>query len=74
MTEEKLRAGRETPPEDHEWPGIWEALDRANKSWKVTSPIYAAVTNWKAFVLIVGIVTWINRPEIVAALRTLIGA
>lgn len=69
-----LRPDRETPPEDHEWPGIWRALDRANKSWIVTGPIHAAVTNWKAFAIIMGIVVWINRPEIVAAIRTLSGS
>ena len=69
-----LKPGRSTPPEDHEWGGIWKALDRANKSWIVTGPIYAAVTNWKAFAIIVGIVVWLNRPEIVAAIRTLSGS
>ncbi|MEY1555337.1 hypothetical protein AB3Y40_06845 [Yoonia sp. R2331] len=64
---------RKTPPEDHEWPGIWEALEKSNKGWIITGPIHAVATNWKALLVIAGIVLWINSPELVAYLRAVLG-
>jgi hypothetical protein len=50
----------------------WAAalLDRA---FFFLKPLIAAKESWKAWVLAVVIVLWINRPEILAALSTLLG-
>ena len=68
-----IKNERETPPEDHEWPGIWEALEKAEKGWIITGPVHAVVTNWKALAVVAGVVAWVNRPGIMEALSTLVG-
>lgn len=64
---------RRDPPKEDEWHHIWQAIDKAHKGWVVTGPIYAAVTNWKAWLAITAFIVWMNRPEIIAALSVLIG-
>lgn len=69
-----LETGRQTPPEPHEWGGIWKSLENANKSWVIAGPFYAAVKNWKAWITIGGIVLFIKGDEIVVALLAWLGA
>ena len=64
---------RTTPPEDHEWPIVYSAIEKANKAWIVVGPIHAIVTNWKFLLGAIAAAAWINRPEIVSALSVLIG-
>mgnify|MGYP000064593564 CR=1 FL=1 len=67
------RNERKTPPEDeNDWAYIWRAVDRANKSWIVTGPIYDMVMNWKAYVAIAGFILMINSPKIIEALKMLV--
>lgn len=47
--------------------------ERVGLIWPIVRPIHAVVTNWKALALVVGIVAYLNRPEIIAALRVLAG-
>lgn len=70
---EKEPYGRKEPPEESEWHAIWSALEKADKSWIITGPIYAVVSNWKALLVIFAVITWVNSPEILAALKTLMG-
>lgn len=66
---------RKTPPEkESEWAHLWEGVDKAHKGWTVTGPIYAAVTNWKAWVAIAAIVAFLNKPELTDAITLLLGA
>lgn len=65
--------GRKEPPEESEWHAIWSALEKAEKGWIITGPVYAIVSNWKALLVIAAVIVWINSPEIVSALRVLIG-
>lgn len=60
---------RKTPPEEHEWAGIWDALEKADKGWIVTGPIHAVVSNWKALCVIAAIIVFINGPEIMAIIN-----
>ena len=64
---------RKDPPEEHEWQRIWKAVERSEMSWLVVGPIHAVVSNWKALLVIAGAIVWINSPEIVAALATILG-
>lgn len=73
VDDEDLDTGRKTPPEDHEWPSIWRALDRSNKSWKVVGPIYAVVSNWKSLAFLATCVLAWNGPHIIELLEAFIG-
>lgn len=64
---------RKSPPEEHEWPHIWRGIDRAHKSWLITGPLYAAVTNWKAWAIIAAIVAAFNSPEIASIVQIVRG-
>ena len=61
---------RKTPPEtDSEWQGIWKAIEKAEKSWIIVGPIYAVVTNWKALVIIGGIVLFVNGGDFIEYIK-----
>lgn len=60
---------RKTPPEtEDEHAYMWEAADKAHKSWKITGPFHAAVTNWKGWVTIVAIFGVVNSNKILTAI------
>jgi hypothetical protein len=68
------KSTRRTPPETPEdWAYLWQGAERGHDAWPVTGPMVAAVRNWKAWVFALALVLWINRPDILAALNTLIG-
>lgn len=69
-----FKTGRQTPPDDDEWPGVWDALDKARKSWVIVGPVHAFISNWKAVVVAFVVIAWISRPEIIGALQVLGGA
>ena len=64
MSDEDDKYGRKEPPEPHEWHDIWKSLEKSDKGWIITGPIYAVVSNWKALVVIALLLAWINSPEI----------
>jgi hypothetical protein len=65
--------GRKDPPEHSEWTDIWDALEKADKGWIITGPIYAVVSNWKALLVIGFVIFAVNSPRIVAAIEALMG-
>lgn len=71
MSKDPLETGRKTPPDDHEWHGIWEALDKANKSWLITAPFHAVVTNWKAILIVGVLIVYINSEELITFLKSM---
>lgn len=71
--DDDLETGRKTPPEAHEWQGIWAALERANKGWVITAPIYAVVSNWKALALAATVVLMLNGARILEILEAYLG-
>jgi hypothetical protein len=65
---------RKEPPENsEEWAYIWRGAARANEGWVIIGPIVAAVKNWKAWALALAFVLWINQPDILGALKTIVG-
>ena len=65
---------RNTPPTTKdEWAYIWRGAERANDGWTVIGPIVAAVRNWKAWALALAFFLWIHQPDILGALRTVMG-
>lgn len=65
---------RKTPPENEEEHAyLWDSADKAQKAWRITGPVYAVVSNWKAGVAVIAFVVWLNSPEVVPALKALLG-
>jgi hypothetical protein len=65
---------RKTPPESSdEWAFLWRGAERANEAWIVTGPVVAVIRNWKAWAIGLAFFLWINRPDILAALTTIMG-
>jgi hypothetical protein len=58
----------------HEWPDIWRSLEKSDKGWIITGPIYAVVKNWKALAVIVGVLFLLNQPEVAALVKMTFGA
>jgi hypothetical protein len=58
-------ATRETPASsDDDWQEIWDSVEKAQKSWTITGPIYALLANWKAWILMLSIVAWLQGGEL----------
>ncbi len=67
-------AERTTAPKGpDEWRYIWLGAERANRAGPVIDPIYAVVTNWKAIAIVIIVILWLNKPEIITALQTIFG-
>lgn len=65
---------RSTPPktaEEHQY--LWSAAHKAHRSWVIIGPLHAVVTNWKALAVVGLLVVWLNRPEIVVAITSVLG-
>ena len=73
MGDDKDPTQRSSQPEPDEWGFLWKAADRSNKSWLITGPIYAVVSNWKALAAIGAIVIWWNSPKVTAAIAAYFG-
>lgn len=69
-------ATRSTPPKTpEEWRVTWLLQNRMTKAeatieklWFIVGPIHAAVYNWRAWLVIGGLLLALNSPKIVAAL------
>jgi hypothetical protein len=66
---------RKDPPENaEEWAYLWRGAERANDGWVIIGPIVAVVRNWKAWAIGLAFFLWINRPDVLEALRAITGA
>lgn len=74
MADDDDKYGRKDPPEPHEWPAIWRSLEKSDKGWIITGPIYAVVKNWKALVVIAGLLIAFNQAEFIEGLKMALGA
>ena len=75
MADDDLGIHHKEPPDTPEsWQRLHRAAWRADQTWLISRPIVAVVSNWKALAAIVVILAWINRPEIIAAIKTIVGA
>lgn len=73
MNDDDVTARKTPPVDEKEWAYLWRGAHRANISWPIVGPIYAFVVNWKAWAIGLAFLLWINRPEVLAALTTLMG-
>ena len=65
---------RKTPPEDpEEWAFLWRGAERANDGWIILGPLVALTRNWKAWAAGGLFFLWINKPDVIEALQTLLG-
>lgn len=65
--------GRKAPPDDDDdWFHIWDSADKAQKLWYVLGWLHAIATNWKALLVVAAIIVWINSPEVIALIKTLV--
>ena len=75
MSDDKDKTTRDTPAEDgSDWQALWRAVERSDKMWWLVGPIHAVASNWKAILVVAGIVVWLSRDDIRAALIVLTGA
>lgn len=72
--DENIAANVSPPTTPEEWQSIRAGVDKSHKAWIIIGPFYAVVTNWKAIAIVVGIIVYMNRPDIIAALRIIAGA
>lgn len=63
---------RENPPDDDDWPHIWSALSKARKGWVITGPIHAAVTNWKALLVVGSVIAYLRGDAVIELLAQII--
>ena len=74
MNNEDYRHYPKVPPETEEdWQRLHQAAERANKTWIVTGPMVAFVTNWKAWLVMLGFVALMRRSEVIAVVDLLTG-
>lgn len=74
MPEDDLRHFPKGPPEtDEEWQRLHRAAYRSDRSWIVTGPQVAFVTNWKAWIFAISMLLLLRRSEVLAVLDMLAG-
>lgn len=71
--QDNIAANQAAPKTPDEWRAIRSGVDKAHKAWTIVGPIHAVVANWKALILILAVVLYLNRPGIIEALRVLAG-
>ena len=73
MTDENDRGRRKDPPDSEaDWVYIWTGIDKAHRGWPVVGPVVAAVTNWKAWLAIAGIVAFVRGQDIMDFIKSVI--
>ena len=69
MPDDDLRHYPKAAPETEEdWQRLHRAAYRSDMSWKVTRPMVAFATNWKAWVFLIGLFAALRRTELLAVL------
>lgn len=75
MADDDLRHFPKGPPETEEdWQRFHRAMYRSDRSWIVTGPQVAFVTNWKAWIFGLSMLILLQRSEVVALVDMLTGA
>ncbi len=65
-------AVRNTAPKGPEdWQRVWRAVVKAEAAWIVVSPFVAVARNWKAWLIIGGVVLFVTSPELRQAIAIL---
>ncbi len=74
MSEEENPADRVTPAKTQsDWKFIWDGAEKSHKAWVIIGPLHAVLANWKAIVFVLLLILYINKPEILKAIETLLG-
>ena len=74
MAQDDLDIHRNDPFDDEaERQSLRRAAYRADQTWLISRPIVAIVSNWKALVIALVVIAWLNRPEIMEALQVIAG-
>lgn len=74
MPDDDLRHFPKTAPESEEdWQRLHRAAYRSDRTWIVTAPMVAFVTNWKAWVFALSLIALLRRSEFAAILDMLSG-
>jgi hypothetical protein len=63
---------KEGPPDT--WQRVHRAVDRSERSWPVTGPVVAVVSNWRAWGVMLAIFTFIRGPEIIDLIKAFMEA
>jgi hypothetical protein len=72
MSDDKSK--RSAPPDgDDDWRYIWEGTDKGHRSWIIAGPLYALVTYWKAFAVMIVVILALNSDRIMTAIEALAG-
>ena len=71
--DERARIMQEATDEANAENRILSLEDRVEKLWMIGGPLVAIAQNWKALATVTVVVAWLNRPGILAAIKTLLG-
>ena len=67
-------ADRKTPAKTPgDWDYLWNGAEKAHKAWLIVGPLHAVLANWKAIIFVLLLILYINKPEILTAIETLLG-
>lgn len=72
--EDTIAASHEPPKTGEEWRVIRDGVDKSHKAWVIVGPFHAVATNWKAILVVVSIIVWMNSPKFLAAIAIFSGA
>ena len=64
---------KKDPLEETELQKVRLTIQRTEAAWPILGPIVAVVRNWKAWVIALAFFLWINQPDILGALKTIMG-
>jgi hypothetical protein len=74
MSDEENPADRVTPAKTQsDWKFIWDGAEKSHKTWVIIGPLHSVLVNWKAIVFVLLLILYINKPEILKAIETILG-
>lgn len=73
MADDDLSGYESGPIEADERRRMRRDFKRVDALWSTFGPITGVARNWKFWLGMAGILAWLNRPEIMAALQVILG-
>lgn len=64
---------RTRPPNDDEWPYVWDAVEKQRKLWPILAPVVAILGNIRALLAVLSIIFILNGPRILQLLQDFVG-
>ena len=71
--DDKIETGRRTPPQDHEWSGIWQALGKVEQLYEEMKPISEGLKllrNRWLIPLLFTLAAFMQGPQVAATAKT----